>query len=175
MQKNEESASLENNALKLFIKENSYLIYEYINTEVLKDIAQMHPEYFIKAIKDLFINNTEITSNQNLLPYFLFTQIGAKGKLDYTSLRNDTINLSQVNKEASSYYNYVKFSLNKDFLFLDLMQNKTGGMAIKQDLVKFRKEIIINKTGLEKFITLYTKVTTSNKHFKKIEDEINLI
>ncbi|NQY22893.1 MAG: hypothetical protein HRT41_02585 [Campylobacteraceae bacterium] len=152
MQKQEKLSPLKPNELKEFIEKNTYLIYEYINKEVLKNTAIINKAYFIKTIKDIFAKNSTLLINQNILPYSFFTLLGKNGKLDYTSLREDTINLSKINKESSSYYNYVKFSITEDLFIIELMQNKTGGMAIKEDIVKFKKEIFINKSGLDTFI-----------------------
>ena len=152
MQKQEKLSPLKPNELKEFIEKNTYLIYEYINKEVLKNTAIINKAYFIKTIKDIFAKNSTLLINQNILPYSFFTLLGKNGKLDYTSLREDTINLSKINKESSTYYNYVKFSITDDLFIIELMQNKTGGMAIKEDIVKFKKEIFINKSGLDTFI-----------------------
>lgn len=152
MQKQEKLSPLKPNELKEFIEKNTYLIYEYINKEVLKNTAIINKAYFIKTINDIFVKNSTLLINQNILPYSFFTLLGKNGKLDYTSLREDTINLSKLNKESSSYYNYVKFSITEDLFIIELMQNKTGGMAIKEDIVKFKKEVFINKSGLDTFI-----------------------
>ena len=176
MKKDEELSALSINEVKVFIKKNSYLIYEYINTEVLKNIGLINPEYFIQIIEEMLKKEVDIKLNQNILPYFILSIIGNNGKLDYTSLRVDTINLSQINKESSSYYNYVKFSLNNDLFLIELMQNKTGGMAIKEDIVKFRKEVIIKKIGLEEFIIKHTsKEISSNNDFKRIQEAVDSI
>lgn len=176
MKKDEELSVISINEVKVFIKKNSYLIYEYINIEVLKNIGLINPEYFIKIIEEMLKKEVDIKLNQNILPYFILSIIGNNGKLDYTSLRVDTINLSQINKESSSYYNYVKFSLTNDLFLIELMQNKTGGMAIKEDIVKFRKEVIIKKIGLKEFIIKHTsKEISSNNDFKRIQEAVDSI
>lgn len=141
--------------LQTFIEENSLFIYDYINKEVLENIAIINYEYFLKTIEEIFTKKAlkKINVNNiNLLPYFILTKLEDKIKLDYTSLRAETINLNQLNKEASTYYNYVEFSLNKDYFIIKLMQSKIGGMPIDEDIIKFKKEILLNKTGLEEFI-----------------------
>ncbi len=145
------------NELKEYIKENSYLIYEYINSEVLKGIGNINHEYFLKLIEDIFekqsyIKIDELNINPNIFPYYIFTLLFGKGKMDYTSFRNETINFSEINKEASVYYNYARFTLEDDCLCIDLMQTKIGGMPIAEDIVKFSKKIPIKNDGLEKFI-----------------------
>lgn len=159
MKENKILTPLQVNELKDFIKENSYLIYEYINTEVLKNIGVMNQEYFLKVIKDIFNENTNTKINfndvnTNIFPYYIFTLLSYHGKIDYTSFRTETINFSQINREASTYYNYVKFSLDNDFLTIALMQSKMGGMAVDEDIVKFKKEVTVKKLGLEEFINI---------------------
>jgi len=139
---------------KDFIIKNSNLICEYINTKVLKDIGIINPNYFIKVINDNIDENTKI--NLNLLPYFFFTNLCDDGKVDYTSLRVETINFNKINKEASTYYNYVRFSLKDDFFIVELMQSKIGGMPIDTDIVKFTKKVKIDNS-LEEFILENTK------------------
>ena len=174
MQKNKELDTVKPNELKVFIKENSYFIYEYINSQVLKNIAIMNPEYFIKIIKEIFDKKVDL--NINIFPYFIFTQIGNKGKLDYTSFRKDTIDLTQINTESTTYYNYVKFSLNSDKFIIELMQNKIGGMPIKEDILKFKKELLLNKISLQEFIFNQNKnFLSSNKNLKKIKDAVDTI
>ena len=50
MEENKLLNSLELNEMKDFIKENSDLIYSYINTEILKDLGEMNFNYFSKYI-----------------------------------------------------------------------------------------------------------------------------
>ena len=149
---------MQDNKLKNFINENLSLIYEFINSEVLKGIGQIHPDYFAKVVNDMFVKEFEIkiseeNLNPNLFPYFIFTLIEGKGKLDYTSLRVETIKFDEIDKEAKVYYNYARFSLNNDFLYIDLMQSKIGGMPIDKDIVKFTKKIPIKSSALEEFIS----------------------
>lgn len=160
------------NKIKDFIDKNSYWIYNYINDEILKNIGTMNPNYFVKNIQEIFTQNAnsdlnENISNPNILPYIIFTLLEKTGKIDYTSLRVETINFKQIDKEASVYYNYVKFALVDDFLAVNLMQTKIGGMPIDNDIVKFSKKIAIKKLGLEEYIT-------THKETKKIQriDEI---
>lgn len=142
--------------LKDFINENSSLIYEFINNEILKGVGRIHPDYFAKIVSDIFkqshINISEENLNPNIFPYLIFTLVEGKGKLDYTSLRVETINFDEIDKESSVYYNYARFSLKDDSLYIDLMQSKIGGMPISEDIVKFTKKIPIKSSGLEEFI-----------------------
>lgn len=170
---------MKDNELKVFIKQNASWIYEYINNEILRGIGKIHPNYFVKCIEEIFIKqcNTQMslqTINPNVLPYFIFTSIARKGRMDYTSLRTETINFNEINEEAKVYYNYARFSLNEGFLCIDLMQTKIGGMPIDEDIVKFSKRVPIKNLGLEEFIK-QNKDTKKNEILKKIEEEIEVM
>lgn len=103
-----------------FIEKNLSIIYEYINSEILKGIGEINLNYLNKQIDDILKNEYESKIDEvniNILPYQILTLLEGKGKMDYTSMRADTINLNELNKEASVYYNYAKFYI-KDELFL---------------------------------------------------------
>ncbi|WP_320034506.1 hypothetical protein [Halarcobacter sp.] len=157
MEEKEFLNEVELNQLKSFVEENFNLIYKFINNEILKDVGVMNYNYYIKLIDDMFVKQNDlkiskINLDSNLFPYYIFTQIFGKGKMDYTSLRTETINLQKLNKQISVYYNYARFSLKDDFLYIDLMQTKIGGMPIDEDIVKVTKKIEIKSKGLEEFI-----------------------
>lgn len=158
--------------LQEFIKQNALFIVEYINCEVLKEIGTMNPNYFVKLVNDSFVKQTSIQDiDINILPYYLFTQIESKGRMDYTSLRTETISLNKLNDEAKVYYNYARFTLNKDFFIIDLMQTKIGGMPIDEDIVKFSKQVPISDLGLEEFI-LEHKDIEINETLKRVQKEV---
>lgn len=158
--------------LQEFIKQNAPFIVEYINCEVLKEIGTMNPNYFVKLVNDSFVKQTSIQDiAPNLLPYYLFTQIESKGRMDYTSLRTETISLNKLNDEAKVYYNYARFTLKKDFFIIDLMQTKIGGMPIDEDIVKFSKQVPISDLGLEEFI-LEHKDLEINETLKRVQEEV---
>lgn len=166
-------------SLKAYVKQNAPWIYEYINTEVLKGIGSIHPNYFIKVIEDIFIkqNEAQITSKNedtNLFPYTLFTLLFKQGKMDYPSFRNETINLKPLTLEASVYHNYVRFSIEDDIFTIDLMQTKMGGMPLDEDIVKYSKVIPIQKEGLEEFITAH-KHEKMNASLQMIKEKIEEI
>jgi len=46
---------MQENELKAFIKENRPLIYEYINSEILKDIGVMSLDFFVRLIDEYFV------------------------------------------------------------------------------------------------------------------------
>jgi len=157
MNKDNLGNSLQLNEIKDFVNENADLIYNYINYEILQDIGEINSDYFVKIIKEVFAKKLTIlvdgyNKNPNILPYLLFLFLESKGKIDYTSLRNETLSFSKINKEASVYYNYSKFSLDNEYLIIQLMQTKIGGMPIDKDIVKFTKKILIQNKGLEEFI-----------------------
>lgn len=177
MEEKEFLDELELKELKNFVKENSHLIYEFINTEILKDVGIMNSNYYIKLIDDIFIKQdnlkiSRINVDSNLFPYYIFTQIFGKGKMDYTSLRTETINLHKLNKQISVYYNYARFSLDNEFLYIDLMQTKIGGMPIDEDIVKFTKKIPLKTLGLKEFID---KNIELNNTLIKVKENIEKI
>lgn len=132
--------------LKNYMEENSLLIYKFINSEILKGIGEINLNYLNKQIDDILKNEYESKIDEvniNILPYQILTFLEGKGKMDYTSMRVDTINLHELNKEASVYYNYAKFYIKDELFFIDLMQMKIGGMPIDEDIVKFSKKIEI--------------------------------
>ena len=160
---------------KRFVQQNAPWIYEFINSEILKEIGKIHPNYFVKLVHDGLIKQTSVQKMDiNILPYYLFTQIEQKGRMDYTSLRTETINFQQINEEAKVYYNYARFTLQEDFFCIDLMQTKIGGMPIDEDIVKFSKRVPITSLGLEEFIN-QNRDTTMNETLKKIKEEVENI
>lgn len=166
--------------LREFIQQNSPLIYGYINTEVLKEVGKLNRNYFVKLLNDLFVKQTNTSVNldnltPNLLPYFIFTQIESKGRMDYTSLRTETLNLNNLNEEVKVYYNYARFSLKEGFLIIDLMQTKIGGMPIDEDIIKYSKKIAIDESGLEEFVSKNQELMTLNEILKKIKEDIKIV
>jgi len=144
--------------IKKFIENNSDLIYRYINEDILKDIGVINYNYFSQMTQNILLEKIHYTLeehhlNPNILPYAFLTKIEGFGKIDYTSLRNETINFEKIDKKASVYYNYAKFTLEKEFLSISLMQTKIGGMPIDKDIVKFIKKIPLKHKGLELFST----------------------
>lgn len=166
---------MQKDLLKNFIQENACFIYEYINQEVLKNIAVMDPDFFVKVIKEIFEENDEINlENTNMFPYVLFTLFSQRGIIAYTSLRPQTLNFKQIDNEASTYYNYARFSIQENDLVIELMQAKIGGMPIDADIVKFAKKIAIQTTGLEKFINENQELKATPQN-QKIEKAIALL
>lgn len=175
MQNNTLSTSQQLNKLKTFTKQNAPWIYEYINCEVLNGMGKINSNYFVKLINDSLVKHTNFENiNTNILPFYLFSKIEQKGRMDYTSLRTETINFNEINEEARVYYNYARFTLQEGFFCIDLMQTKIGGMPIDEDIVKFSKRVPIKSLGLEEFIN-QNRDTTMNETLKKIKEEVEKI
>jgi len=139
---------MQKNLLDDFIQQNTIFIYDYINNEILHGVGKINFTYFTKIIQSL--DKQEV--DKNILPYFLFTLFSDTGKMDYTALRVDTIDLNLLDKEALVYYNYAQFILDDNSLLIQLIQTKTGGMPIKENIIKFTKKIPIKNLGLEQYI-----------------------
>lgn len=166
--------------LKSFIKQNSYGIYQYINQEVLKDIGVMNADYFVKLVNNILVENSDNLNENNIpktnnFPYVIFTLMFGKGVLAYTSLRKESIDFSQINKEAKAYYNYAKFTIENNSLVIQLMQEKIGGMPIDADIVKFEKIVPIIDKGLEQFIQKNAGLYTDCDESIKMNGAINKI
>jgi len=138
------------NKPKQNILENSKKTLEYINTYVLKDIGYMSYNYFQNILEQASYVIDE--KNIEALPYFIFTQVEKNAKIDYTSLRNETIDFTLLDKKALVYYNYAQFFLDEDFLTIHLMQTKIGGMPIDKDIIKYTKKIPIDLSKYKEFM-----------------------
>lgn len=70
---------MQESELKAFIKENSSLIYEYINAEILKDIGVMSSSFFERLIYEYFSKEEKRVCTDNLTAdtfgYYLITEI----------------------------------------------------------------------------------------------------
>lgn len=80
---------MQENQLKAFVKQNSPWIFEYINSEILKDIGKISPNYFITLIDDFFAKSSDIKIDDkdisaDRFPYFLFTLVLGEAKKPYT-------------------------------------------------------------------------------------------
>ena len=139
--------------LQSFLQQNAFCIYTFINEQILKNSAVMHPDYFMKIVNEYVDSNPQSSFDLELLPYNLLSTIAGTGIIAYTSLRKGTIDFSQLNKESKTYYNYVRFSIKDEMTFMiELMQSKIGGMPIDEDMVKFSKQIVIKQSALTDFI-----------------------
>lgn len=106
---------MKENELKAFIKENSPLIYEYINSEILKNVGVISSDFFVRLIDEYFNKKEKRVYFDNLtvdtLGYYLITEILGKAKQAFPFFRKDTLNLDEIFKEAKVYFNYVKFTI----------------------------------------------------------------
>ena len=86
---------MQENELKAFIKENPILIYEYINSEILKDIGLMSPDFFVRLINEFFSKQNKRVCTDNLtidtLGYYLITEILGEAKQAFPFYRKDTL------------------------------------------------------------------------------------
>jgi len=141
--------------LRTYLTNHAETLYSFINEEILQGIGQLNKNYFNQIIQNILKNTLDLEEycqNTNLLPYFILTRLSKNGKIDYTSLRVDTLNFNHLDKEASVYYNYAQLSIQNNSLNIELKQTKIGGMPIDKDIVKFTKIIPIQENGFDKFI-----------------------
>ena len=106
---------MQENELKAFIKENSPLIYEYINSELLKDIGVMSSDFFVRLIDEFFKKENKIYGKNitaDTLGYYLICEVLGEAKQAFPFFRKDTLSLDKIFKEAKVYFNHVKFSIN---------------------------------------------------------------
>lgn len=170
---------MQENELKVFIKQNSPLIFEYINSIILKDIGSIHPNFFVKLVNDFFSKDIDKKNciddiTVNTLPYFLFTLVLGEAREPYTFFRKETMSLDELYKEVSVYYNYVRFSIKDDSFYIDLIQTKMGVTALDEELVKFSKQFLMITSGIEEFINKNRDIAL-NETLKKIKEDIDNI
>lgn len=148
---------MQENELKDFIKENSPLIYEYINTEILKDIGSMSQGFFTRLLTEYFDKEEKRVPTQKLtadtLAYYLITEVLGEAKQAFPFYRKDTLSLEPVLKEAKVYFNYVKFTIEDDTFSILLVQTKAGVSTLDEELIKFSKPFPMKTSGLAEFIT----------------------
>lgn len=121
------------NDIYIFIKENGFWIYKYIN-KILNGQARMHHSYFIAIIKNIFIDNaTGLTTahkiTERTLPYNLLSLINdLSGNIEFTKVRFTSMHFDKL-LEANQikYYSYIHFSLRDDFM----LENTMGIEVIK--------------------------------------------
>ena len=131
-----------------YISENIDQIYTSINSVVLQNIAKIDLNYLKERVNALANDDKQVSNINNYkdikrLPYFLLTQLTKEGKFDYTALRVDTIDFKKLDAKALVYYNYAQFILKGNTLYINLIQTKTGGMPIKNDIIKYTHKIMI--------------------------------
>ncbi len=168
---------MQENELKAFVKQHSIAIYTYINSEILKDIGKISPNYFVILIDEFFcksfdrkIDYENITVDN--FPYFLFSLVLGEARKPYTFFRKETMSLNELYKEVSVYYNYVKFFIKDDYFCIDLIQTKMGVTQLDEELIKFSKQFSMKNVSFEEFVSKNTKL---NESLKKLEEDIDNI
>lgn len=152
---------MQENELKTFIKENSTLICEYINSEILKHIGVISPDFFIRLIDEYFSKKEKRICTDSLTPnifgYYLLTEILGEAKQAFPFFRKDTLNLDGIFKEAKVYFNHVKFTIEDDTFNIYLVQTKAGVSTLDEEIIKYSKQIPMKKSGLKEFISKNSK------------------
>ena len=142
--------------LKAFIKENSSLIYEYINAEILKNIGVMSYLFFERLIDEYFSKEEKKVCTDNLTTdtfgYYLITEVLGEAKQAFPFFRKDTLCLDKIFKEAKVYFNHVKFTIENDTFNIYLIQTKAGVSTLDEEIIKYSKQFPIKTSGLIEFI-----------------------
>ncbi|MCG3692131.1 hypothetical protein [Aliarcobacter butzleri] len=150
---------MQENELKAFIKKNSPLICEYINSELLKDIGVMSSDFFVRLI-DEFLKKEKRIYDKNItadtLGYYLICEVLGEAKQAFPFFRKDTLSLDKIFKEAKVYFNHVRFSIKDDIFTISLVQTKAGVSTLDEELIKFSKDFPMKTSGLQEFIEKQT-------------------
>lgn len=154
-----------------FLVNNSYWIYRYINTQILKDIGIMSTDFFINIIKNVFVDNVDKLSTSDristrLLPYNILELMFGSGKIEFTNMNYNTINFDSF-KKGLPYFDYFIFiltgsNLEKNVLGLEVIQEKNYGKFLDKPITLHSVEIPIDIHGLVKFIDRYKKFEVNN-------------
>lgn len=150
---------MQENELKAFIKENSPLIYEYINSELLKDIGVMSSDFFVRLIDEFFKKEKRIYQENitaDTLGYYLICEVLGEAKQAFPFFRKDTLSLDEIFKEAKVYFNHVRFTIKDDIFTISLVQTKAGVSTLDEEIIKFSKQFPIKTSGLQEFISKQT-------------------
>ncbi len=150
---------MQENELKAFIKENSLLIYEYINSELLKDIGVMSSNFFLRLVDEFFKKEKRVYQENitaDTLGYYLICEVLGEAKQAFPFFRKDTLSLDKIFKEAKVYFNHVKFSIKDDIFTISLVQTKAGVSTLDEEIIKFSKDFPMKISGLQKFIEKQT-------------------
>ncbi|MCG3657721.1 hypothetical protein [Aliarcobacter butzleri] len=150
---------MQENELKAFIKENSPLIYEYINSELLKNIGVMSSDFFVRLIDEFFKKENKIYDKNitaDTLGYYLICEVLGEAKQAFPFFRKDTLSLDEIFKEAKVYFNHVRFTIKDDIFTISLVQTKAGVSTLDEEIIKFSKQFPIKTSGLQEFISKET-------------------
>ena len=169
---------MQENELKAFIKENPILVYEYINSEILKDIGVMSPNFFVRLIEEFFNKKEKNLCTNNLtidtFAYYLITEILGEAKQAFPFFRKDTLILDEIFKEAKVYFNHVKFTIKDDIFTIYLVQTKAGVSTLDEEIIKFSKQFPMRTSGMIEFITKNSDITL-NESLEKLKENIKNI
>lgn len=169
---------MQENELKAFIKENAILIYEYINSEILRNIGTLSPDFFIRLIEEFFNKKEKRVYTNNLtadtLGYYLITEVLGEAKQAFPFYRKDTLILDEIFKEAKVYFNHVKFTIEDDIFTISLVQTKAGVSTLDEEIIKFSKQIPMKTLGLMEFIAKNSDITP-NENLQKLKEDIKNI
>lgn len=167
---------MQENELKAYIKENSPLIFKYINTEILKNIGEISSEFFTRLLYEYFSKKEKRISTENLtadtLIYYLIVEVLGDAKQAFPFFRKDTLTLNKIFDEAKVYFNHVKFILEEGGFTIALIQTKAGVSTLEEELVKYSKTFPIKTSGLEEYISK-NKNHTLDESMKKLKEDIN--
>lgn len=151
---------MQENELKAFIQENSSLIYEYINAEILKDIGVMSYLFFERLIDEYFNKKEKKVCTDNLTAdtfgYYLITEVLGEAKQAFPFFRKDTLCLDKIFKEAKVYFNHVKFTIEDNTFNIYLIQTKAGVSTLDEEIIKYSKQFPIKTFGIKEFIVNYS-------------------
>lgn len=145
------------NELKAFIKENSSLILEYINTEILKNIGEMSSSFFDRLVDEYFKKENKRINTNNLtedtLAYYLIAEILGEAQQAYPFFRKDTMTLDGIFKVAKVYFNHVKFTIEDQLFCIYLVQTKAGVSTLDEEIIKYSKKVPLKTSGIKDFIS----------------------
>lgn len=151
---------MQENELKAFIQENSSLIYEYINAEILKDIGVMSYLFFERLIDEYFSKEEKRVCTDNLTAdtfgYYLITEVLGEARQAFPFFRKDTLTLDKIFKEAKVYFNHVKFTIEDNTFNIYLIQTKAGVSTLDEEIIKYSKQFPIKTFGIKEFIVNYS-------------------
>ena len=151
---------MQENELKAFIKENSSLIYQYINSEILKDIGVMSYSFFIRLIDEYFSKEEKRVCTNNIsidtFGYYLITEVLGEARQAFPFFRKDTLCLDKIFKEAKVYFNHVKFTIENDTFNIYLIQTKAGVSTLDEEINKYSKQFPIKTSGIKEFMVNYS-------------------
>ncbi|MCG3660646.1 hypothetical protein [Aliarcobacter butzleri] len=150
---------MQENELKAFIKENSLLVYKYINSELLKNIGVMSSDFFVRLVDEFFKKENKIYDKNitaDTLGYYLICEVLGEAKQAFPFFRKDTLSLDEIFKEAKVYFNHVRFTIKDDIFTISLVQTKAGVSTLDEELIKFSKDFPMKTSGLQEFIEKQT-------------------